>query len=349
MPCSPRAVRGHERGPPVKKKPRGGSWFETLRDHLARERRSLLFVLPAVLAALVAGWWLFLRGPGAAVAHREYIQADTPVIAVVNPPKVQAYVSSLAHSATRFVPGIPKLSSMQARAFSFDWIHKMPLEMAFLFDQRASDAYAVTLLFRENPTSESLEGLVDAGFFQSLRPVRFPGSRLARKGGGILLSEGTLPVPPFAKELAQKRHPGYIPVDAPEVSGNHFIEIAINNRNGALVELQGAFPELIAPWAGSRTRQTLLDLAAEVVEGVFTADLAADDLLECRVEAACGSSAGAEAVAEALGTAADEVAFWLNEAHGFNLEGSVEQDGLSVRGAWQLTGFEPKLRRALGG
>ena len=29
-----------------------------------------LFVLPAVVAALVAGWWLFLRGPGAAVAHR---------------------------------------------------------------------------------------------------------------------------------------------------------------------------------------------------------------------------------------------------------------------------------------
>jgi len=346
---SPRAVRGHERGPPVKKKRKGGSWGEKLRDRLAKERRSLLFVLPAVLAALVAGWWLFLRGPGAAVAHREFLQADTPVIAVVNPPRVQAYVSSLAHSATRFVPGIPKLSSMQARAFSFDWIHKMPLEMAFLFDQRASDAYAVTLLFRENPTSESLEGLVDAGFFQTLRPVRFPGSRLARKGGGILLSEGTLPVPPFVKELAQKRYPGYIPVDAPAVSGNHFVEIAINNRNGALVELQGALSELISPWAAGGTRQTLLDLAPEVVEGVFTADLADDDRLECRMEAECASAAGAEAVAGILGTAADEVAFWLEEANGFGLAGSVERSGSSVRGVWQLTGFEPKLRRALGG
>jgi len=85
------------------------------------------------------------------------------------------------------------------------------------------------------------------------------------------------------------------------------------------------------------------------VEGVFTADLADDDRLECRVEAECASAAGAEAVAGILGTAADEVAFWLEEANGFVLAGSVERSGSSVRGVWQLTGFEPKLRRALGG
>lgn len=320
-----------------------------VREFLDGSKRTLLLGLPGVLLAAFVTWYMLFRGPGAAVGHREFVKADTAVIVVVCPPHVQSYVSGLVPAATRFVPGIPKITSMQPRAIDFDWIHKMPREMAFLFDQRSPEYHGVTLFFREHPTSESLERLVDAGFFYSLRPLEWPGVRLARQGIGKLAAEGRLSIPPYAQIATEKQFPNYAPLDPPRVSGNHFVEIAINNRNGALTEMLGAFSGLVAPWADSALRERLMSLSGQVAEGSFTADLAGDDELKCVLVLDCGNAAAAGNVEGAAAMAADAVARFLSAAHGFSLEGRVERRGAEVRAEHTLSGFEGRLRRALGG
>ncbi len=320
-----------------------------VREFLAGSKRTLLLGLPGVLLAAFVTWYMLFRGPGAAVGHREFVKADTAVIAVVCPPHVQSYVSGLVPAATRFVPGIPKITSMQSRAIDFDWIHKMPREMAFLFDQRSPEYHGVTLFFREHPTSESLERLVDAGFFYSLRPIEWQGSALVRQGMGKLTAEGRLSIPPYAQIATEKQFPNYTPLDTPRVSGNHFVEIAINNRNGALAEMQGALAGLVAPWADTSFRERLMNLSSKVESGTFTADLVRDDALECALTLECGNAAAAVDVENAVAAAADAVAGFLGSAYGFSLVGAVERGGSEVRAEHTLGGFEGRLRRALGG
>ena len=163
---------------------------------LRRHRGTVLSALPGVLLAVAATWWFLFRGPAPALRHADYLRPDTAVRVVLCPARVQSYVSGLAPTATRFVHGIPKLSSMQGAPIRFDWIHKLPLEMAFLFDQAFPGHFGVTLFLQEHPTGEPIDELAgNSSFLQDLQPIlwswRGPYPAVARAvrcgagGGGL--------------------------------------------------------------------------------------------------------------------------------------------------------------------
>ncbi len=318
--------------------------------YFKKHRATLLTALPGVLIALIATWWFLFQGPGSALRHARYMRPDTAVRAVLCPARVQSYVSSLAPTVTHFVRGLPKLSSMQGGPIRFDWLHKMPLEMAFLFDQSLPGRFEVTLFMKEHPAGEPMDELIDnSTFLGDLSPILWSSPRIRRESGGCLLADGQLAVPPDFQEEATRFWPQYKPVVAPAIHGNHFFELGINNCNGALMQLQGALINLFVPWADMSLQQQLSEAARGVIELHAFADLAVSDRLEFTVEIQCGDPGSATAVAALCGTAAPVLAAYLQSMHQFTLDGSWETDGARTTGKYVLGGFEPSLRHALGG
>ena len=321
-----------------------------LPGYLRRHRGTLLAALPGVLLAVAVTWWFLFSGPAPAVRHAEFLRPDTAVRVVICPARVQSYVSSLAPTATRFVHGIPRLSSMQGGPIRFDWIHKMPLEMAFLFDQAFPGRFGVTLFLKEHPTGEPLDELVDGSdFLGDLQPISWSSSRLRRETGGRLLAEGQLAIPPDIQEQANQVWPQYQPVEPPPIRGNHFLELGINNCDGALLQLQGALVNLFAPWADLQLQQSLNAATRNVLEARATADLAGGDRLAFHVELKCADPGSADALAAVGRAAVQALSGYLQASQGFTLEGAFKTDQAGIVADYQLSGFEPRLRHALGG
>ena len=324
--------------------------MSALRGYLSKHRNTILTTLPGVLVAVVVTWWFLFRGPAPALRHAEYLCPETAVRAVLCPARVQSYVSSLAPMATRFVRGIPKLSSMQGGPIRFDWLHKMPLEMAFLFDQAFPGRFGVTLFLQEHPTGEPLDELVDSSsFLGDLQPIVWSSPRLRREPKGRLLVEGQLTVPTYVQELATRIWPHYQPVETPPIGGNHFLEISINNCNGALLQLQGALVDLFVPWADPQLQETLNASTQNVLEARAFADLAGDDHLVFHVELQCTDPGSAGTLAGVCRAAGQALSTYLQSSQGFALEGAVAAERARVVADYHLRGFEPRLRHALGG
>lgn len=304
------------------------------------------------LVILVAGgayYWFFVR-PVYGVFHESMLAPDTAVRVVLKPVLVQSYVSSLAHTATKYIKGIPKVSSLQQFSFNTDWIHKMPFEFSFLFDQRSPERLGVLLFVKEHPASESFASLVNgSGFFRDLYPIDWDQDRMSKKGTGQLIATGTLPIPAATQKMVSSDFPNYAPFDAPPVTGHHFIEIAVNNSNGVLMELQGALARAVHPWSTPVLEKDMNALWATVQEVQVTADLEGDDNLVFRATIACSDADAAGDVFMVVQTAAVGVGQYLGDRHGFQLDGDADLRGYKVLATYALSGFESKLRRALGG
>jgi hypothetical protein len=317
--------------------------------YLKKHRSTVLSALPGVLLAVAATWWFLFRGPGPALRHADFLRPETAVRAVLCPALVQSYVSSLAPTATRFVRGIPRLSSMQGGPIRFDWVHKMPLETAFLFDQAFPGRFGVTLFFQENTTGEPLDELVNnSSFMNDLQPILWTSTQLRRESGGRLLAEGQLALPQEVQEQASRLWPQYQPVEPPPIRGNHFFEIGINNCNGALFQMQGALVGLFAPWADDQLRQNLNGATRNVLQASASADLADADCLAFKVEAQCTDPASADTLSAVCTAAVQALSTYLQSTQGFTLEGSFETDQARIVANYQLRGFEPRLKHALG-
>ena len=312
--------------------------------------QAIAIAIPLVI--LVAGglYYFYFVRPVYGVFHESLLVPDTAVRVVLKPVLVQSYVSSLANKATKYIKGVPKVSSLQQFAFNTEWIHKMPFEFSFLFDQRSPEYLGVLLFVREHPASESFADLVNgSGFFRDLYPIDWDQDRMSRERAGQLISSGTLPVPLATQKMVSDAFPNYRSFDAPLVTGDHFIEIAVDNRNGVLMELQGALARAVKPWSTPPLEREMNALWALVHSVQLTADLEGDDNLVFRAEIACSSSDAAENVFMVVQTAAIAVGQYLEDRHGFRLNGDADLRGDNVLATYALSGFESKLRRALGG
>lgn len=312
--------------------------------------QAALLVVPLVLALGAGLYYYFFVRPTYGVFHEPWMVQDTAVRAVLKPVLVQSYVSSLAPAGSSLIPGIPKVSSLQRTPFRTEWIHKMPFEFTFLFDQRSPDQMGVLLYVREHPASESFDGLVnDSGFFYALHPIRWERTRMARESGGHLLASGVLPIPAETRDAVSRSWPNYAPLDASPVTGRHFIEIAVNNQNGALMEMHGALMRAVTPWADAAMQQAMYAAWPAIESAVLTADLEGDDNLVFQIEIRCLESGSSDAVEEVFTQSVRAIREYLESRYGFRLSGFAETEGAFVRGDYALSGFEPLLRRALGG
>lgn len=322
-------------------------FIEPRREKLARwwrvNRMNIMVATPGVLLALALTWWFLLRGPGRALEHESLVSPETAVRVVLSPPRVQSYVSGLAPTATKYIKGIPKITSMQAGAIRFDWIHKMPLELAFILNQLSPDYLDVRLFVREHPNGEPLEG---SGFFHEISAVRWDSDRLASQERGRFQASGQLHIPPAFRDAVRQHWPGYSPSPPPDVDGNHFLEVGINNSNGVVMELYGALSDFVVPWLDVAAQEQLLGMIADLSAFHLALDLVRDDELAASVTVECPNPAGAQ---PALQLFSDALAAHLSASEGFYLSGGWAVSGSTVTGDFVLSGFEAKLRRALGG
>lgn len=312
--------------------------------------QALAIAVPLVIVVAAGLYYYFFVRPTYGVFHEPLMAQDTAVRVVLKPVLVQSYVSSLAHTATKYIKGIPKVSSLQQFAFNTEWIHKMPFEFSFLFDQRSPEYLGVLLFVREHPASESFSSLVNgSGFFNDLYPIEWEQQRMSGEGVGQLIASGTLPIPVSTRKDVSEEWPNYMPFDAPPVTGRHFIEIAVNNSNGALMELHGALTRAVNPWANSILQDKMNALWPEIETVLVTADLERDDELVFRSEIVCSNAAAAGDVMMTFDTAAIAADQYLQNSLGFSLSGTTTISGNTVSSEHALSGFESKLRRALGG
>ena len=323
-----------------------------MRIALDRTRiQALLITIPLILVLGAGGYYWFFVRPMYGVSHEPYMAGDTAVRAVAKPVLVQSYVSSLAHTGTRFVRGVPKVTSLQQFTFRTEWVHKMPFEFTFLFDQRSPDYLGVSLYVQEHPASESFADLVnDSGFFPALYPIRWERPRMTRQGTNQLLATGTLPVPQPTRDAVSAHFPDYYPLDAPPVRGDHFVEVAVNNQNGALMEMHGAFSRLTGLLSDPALERQLKMLWPAVEAARVTADLAGPDHLAIHVLVECIDAAGANAALATLDRAENAIGAYLASRYGFGFDGAARlEGGGAVAGVYTFTGFEARLRGALGG
>jgi len=312
----------------------------------------LMVAVPLAIIIASGAYYYFYIRPKQGISHQSFLAQDTAVRVVIKPPRVQSYVTSLAPVATRFVKGVPKFTSLQQFSFRTEWIHKMPFEFTLLLDQRSPDFLGVLLYVQENPASESFAGLVDdSDFFRALRPIRWEHARMMRRDTGQLTASGTLPIPVGTRDAVSSSFPNYVPFDAPPVTGRHFVEIAVNNQNGSLMELQGALAGLVDVLNAPDLEEEMKRLWVAVKSVRLTADLIADDRLSLNMEIACGNTQDADAAAELMWKTTDAADAYLNNRFGFRLEGSSStypSEEATAFGNFALTGFEKRLRNALG-
>lgn len=323
-----------------------------MRIYITRiQLKTVLLVLPAIALMVGGVYYYFFIRPLYGVAHESYLLKDTAIRAVIKPPFVQSYVSSLANPATRFVKGVPKVTSLQNFVFRTEWIHKMPFEFTFLLDQRSPDFLGVQLFIQENPASESFGDLLNtSGFFYELRPIQWDADRIMRQASMQLLATGTLPIPQRVRDSVSLYFPDYVPFDPPRVRGDHFIEIAIENQNGALMEVHGALERITDLLKDDGLDAVLYQLWPSVQWLYLTGDLIENDRLGFTLEVYCKDANGAEKAFEVAARVKESVHRYVASTLGFVFAGEATRDGqATIKGTYSLTGFEGCLRRALGG
>lgn len=320
--------------------------------HIRFEKQTalLLLVIFSVFLCLGGGaYYYFFIAPRYGIYHEDLLAPDTALRVVFKPVLVQKYISSLAPAGSSLIPGIPKVSSMQQMHFRTEWIHKMPFEFSFLLDQRASDQLGVLFFVKEHPASESFSELVDdGGFFRATRPIVWDQSRMSRYAVRTLTATGSVLIPRTYQEETAKHHPVYSPLTPPEVKGHHFLEAALNNKNGTLIELLGAFSAPLRPILSTDTEKTLISLSPNIEGAFLKAFLSEADLLLIEVTVECSDSSSAEEVSKAvLAAAYDTAAFAKREGFALYWDSDIEDNHVLLTG--EFSDFEPKIRRAMGG
>mgnify|MGYP006280045093 CR=1 FL=1 len=301
-----------------------------------------LVALAAVIAATMTIVYL-LFPPVPRPAHEPWLMPNTALRIVLQPSRAQHYITKLAPTATRFIKGVPRLSSTQGRALRIDWIHALPHEMTLLVARPRPEELRVRLVVRERPESESMAAVLNhSGFFRALRFAAWDRARLVPENGHFLAAQGRVALPTHVPPLEQRFPP-------PELDTGHLFEIAGTNRGG----VPALFHEELVRTYGAYAGQDAHEAVQWSLDGVrrfrFTADLAAPDTLGLRLEIACSGARGLQAAAEAAHLVEEAVRARLLDEEGFRLEGAAAPvSETELRATYTLTGFEPQLSRALG-
>lgn len=320
--------------------------------HIRYQRQTAVFALLAFLLMICIGgsaYYYFFVHPRYGIHHEELMAPDTALRVVFKPVLVQKYVSSLAPTGSSLIPGIPKVSSMQQMHFRTEWIHKMPFEISFLLDQRASDELGVLFFVKEHPASESFADLLETGgFFRATRPILWDRNRISSYGVRGLAATGKVQIPQLFQQQRSQLYPHYSPIKTPSVKGRHFLEAALNNTNGTLIELLGAFTGPLGPVLKAQTEKALITLSPAMKHITVTASMAKADLLQLQVTIQCQDSNQAdEVLSGALDTAYDVAAYAAREGFTLYWESRTKDKEVYLEG--ELSDFESKIRRAMGG
>ncbi len=306
-----------------------------------------IVLIGALSAALITLFVLFLYEPGRE-RHAVAMPDDTAIRVVMEPARVQRYVSSLAPGITRFVSTVPKVTSMQSRAFRVDWVHAMPYEIALLFSAPGNNTMDATLFINPLPESSFLSEFNAWGALRELRGVAWSGSGAREVTPAYATASGTVPVNASWNAGAQK--PSIHALGTPEIEGGHWLEVAAVNADDVFSHLYAAMDRAWRQPGTEASAAALTRALPYLRRARLTGDLTADDELYFVILLELADPAGRAAVDEAMAAVADAMAAGFADRWGWSFGGGFGWTGpAALEGSYHLRGFEARLRRAMGG
>ena len=315
------------------------------REHLLQ----VFFVALTVFAALVITvWYLYWATPGRR-SHERYLEPGVLARASLQPARAQRYVSRLAPTATRFITTVPKVTSLQARAFRVDWVHTLPYEFTLLFASAPPGETSVMLFVNTLPEDTGFpQEFNQSSFFRDARrmaQIEWDRESLALVEKHVYTATGRISLPPgggAAQTLST------LDERPPQWTGNHLVECSAVNRNGALAALHAALISGGNYGLADEDHAALMGAWSAIEQIQLTGDLVRDDLIEFTLTVRC-SQERPDHVAYAAEMIAAGAADTLARRHGFLLEGGGDwRDPRTYAAQYRLSGFESALRRALG-
>lgn len=306
-----------------------------------------MIISAALIAILMTYWYIFIYQPGR-TTHDDYARPDTAIRLMVQPAKIQWYVTKLAPGITKYVQSIPKFTSTQSFAGRIDWIHAMPYEISMLYHHATASTLDMNTFINTHPNDPDFGQLLgQAGYFRIVDWVNWDSKGFTRKEESALLASGTVNIPSNTQQEIARYWNSSGMMSPPPLDENHFIELSVDNSGGVLLSLHHALMRSVSMVSGRDINAYLLERWPEVVKVHGWADLVEDDLVQFTVEVECRDAASAQQVSEGMGYLADEIAYEF-ERMGFAFGGSTQIRETKVTGVYEFYGFEEKLRRALG-
>lgn len=294
----------------------------------------VIVVLVVVVAAIVIDSKYGAVTTANRVSHRTVAPADAGIRLVADPalgePILEKHVFANMGGAAAFAQ------------------KGMPYELAFFIAPGLDDNVGNLTVFineqRLGPViAEEVTRMVLAG---QVPYATWPPDGMVLQERGILLLEGDIPLSPVYIEVAREIWGVVSPLPPPEVEGGHFIEAAIDNRDGGAYALFGSLFERHNQGPLPFDRKELARSLWLISIMRIQADPASPDDLSLRVVLECNPEAGEGDIgtlAFLIGMLRGEVAKGLQESYGAGLEGTVRQEGLNVICEYTVTNIGPML------
>lgn len=173
---------------------------------------------------------------------------------------------------------------------------------------------------------------------------------------GVLALRMLLPSPEEAPGLRKEAWNAPMPGDAPALSGHHFFECVLDNRNGdgglafaALAQTmgEGKAPTAAPPVALSLLSQVRLIKGSRLVSTLSTtADFTATGDLDIATELHAANEVSAMLLMSSLGDLPEKLAQdW--EGAGIVVTGNFERSGAQIKGSLHFDGVVPRMRAAM--
>lgn len=312
------------------------------------QRIAIAIVLVGVLsAALITTLVVLYYEPGRE-QHAIVQQPDTALRLVMEPSAVQGYISGLAPGITRFVPGVPKVTSLQPRAFRTDWIHALPYELALLFREPRDGEIPTTFFVNPIPESSFLGEFNRFNALREIRGVTWTGSSAQDITPEYATASGAVAY--NARWDANRSSASVAALGLPEIEGDHWLELSAVNAGNILPHLHAAMDRA---WGqpGTQESSESLTLALPGVRRLhLTGDLSDDDELTFRITLNIADPQARDAVDRAMVAVSDALSDIFSRRWNWRFGGGYAWQGpTTLEGEYTLRGFEDRLRRALGG
>jgi len=234
----------------------------------------------------------------------------------------------------------------------------LPHELALLggADYRTG-GYELTVFVNERRGGPLLAQIVnESGVLDNLEQVTWDTRGMAFQARGTLTLDGVLPIPEDAETLILRHWTHDVPEAPLVLQGGHFLEAALDNRNGDVIALWATFaglqeqdlPELLETDVNMKM---LFDTLVQITSMHLWADLATHDelLIDLRVGAHPSMGPNLQLILGAF--VLPEARHRLKTQYDVTLEGEANWDADEevLKGQFRLRGFRPHVLDALGG
>lgn len=278
--------------------------------------------------------------PYKAQAYRDFILNETTGILILQPYKVQKYISKLAPEYTKWIKQIPRFTSLQPGPIRLEGFHNLPREISLLFNHVPNIGNEVYLIVNEKKNSRVfIEEINDSGFIKNLCFAKWDSLRLSPYKSSIWYVKG------YFQTVSENRILTSPQFEEKLLSRKHLLEIYWNNSHSNLIGIKETLLLCYKPKGISQYLSCLEYLSQEVLELHLYLDLVEDNLIKGYLSISSVDSS------QSIDLCIQQFSEWIRSQlpNDINFEIYLS-NAENNRAKWEIvfSQFEPHLRRALG-